>query len=214
MDDPAADPEDAREDSDEKADDHTLPGVHVVDVSRAARVHDPPGAGSRRGRRGDPREEEHRDQNEEDAERKAELVRRHRAREVRAADGAGNGGGRELPAELEIHPALAQVGEAPGGGVEEHQRERRADGVRGREVVADEQQRDQEEAAPRADQLVRRCQRGPVRLQLPAARHQRRCWPHCLNSLPAPKSSVTRARRSSLAALRHDTMRLSALGNR
>jgi len=45
VDDPAADPEDAREDPDEKADDHTLPGVHVVDVSRAARVHDPPGAG-------------------------------------------------------------------------------------------------------------------------------------------------------------------------
>src|SRR5207249_970110 len=106
-------------------------------------------------------EEEHRDQNEEDAERKAELVRRHRAREVRAVDSAENNNGHELPTELEIHPALAQVGEATGGGVEEHQRERGADGVRGREVVPDEQQQNQEETTPRTDQRSERTDNEP-----------------------------------------------------
>jgi len=42
-----------------------------------------------------------------------------------------------------------------------HQRERGADGVRGREVVPDEQQRDQEEATARADQRPERTDNEP-----------------------------------------------------
>ena len=139
MDDPAADPEDAGQDAHEEADDHAFPDVHVVDVRRAVRVHDLPCVGARRRRRGDPREEERRDQNQERAEREAERLGGHRAREVRAADGAGHRRRREPPAEREVHPSLVQVGEAPGGGVQEYERERRADGVRGLEVVPDEQ---------------------------------------------------------------------------
>src|SRR5207245_2730021 len=97
-------------------------------------------------------EQQGRDRDQHDAEEQVEGRGRDRAREEGADDRAGDRGGRELPAEREIDTPLPKVGHAAGGRVEEHERQRGADGLGRREVITEDQEGYQEKSAARTDE--------------------------------------------------------------